>query len=70
MNGRVSLSLVVLLVCSDAGAPAAFVPAVSDSAGVRMVTSAPEDLVYAGLAGTPLDLPRFHGRLAFGVDDA
>ena len=53
MNRRYGLSLVVLVACSETGVPPAFVPAVSDSAGVRMVTNAPEDVVYAEVAGTP-----------------
>ena len=45
--------LLLLAACSEAGTPPPSVPTVTDSAGVRIVTNAPEDLVYAELAGTP-----------------
>lgn len=45
--------LLALAACSEPGTPTPSVPTVTDSAGVRIVTNAPEDLVYAELAGTP-----------------
>ncbi|MCY4571343.1 MAG: hypothetical protein OXF01_00970 [Gemmatimonadetes bacterium] len=46
-------SLLALLACGDSGAPPQSATTVTDSAGIRVVTTPPADLVYAGLAEEP-----------------
>ena len=46
-------TLLILLACGDAGAPPPSAVAVTDSAGIRIVTNPPGDLVYAELAEEP-----------------
>ena len=46
-------SLLALLACGDSGAPPQSATTVSDSAGVRVVTTPSADLVYAALAEEP-----------------
>ena len=45
--------LLALLACGDAGVPAPSATTVTDSAGIRVVTTPPGDLVYAELAEEP-----------------
>ena len=61
--------LIVLAACSEAGTSSAPVPTVTDSAGIRIVTNAPEDRVYAELVDAPiLSIGEFSGprELLFG----
>lgn len=62
-------TLLIFLACGDAGAPSAPAVAVTDSAGIRIVTTRPGDLVYAELAAEPsLSIGEFTGpdELLFG----
>ena len=49
----VVVSLLAPLACADSGAPPPSVATATDSAGIRVVTTAPGDLVYAELAAEP-----------------
>ncbi|MXX33924.1 MAG: hypothetical protein F4Z50_04090, partial [Gemmatimonadetes bacterium] len=65
----VVVSLLAPLACVDSGAPPQPAATVTDSAGIRIVTTPPGDLVYAELAAEPvLSIGEFSGpdELLFG----
>ena len=62
-------TFLTVLACGDAGAPPPSAVTVTDSAGVRIITTLPGDLVYAELAADPsLSIGEFTGpeELLFG----